>query len=224
LQVVCPKCKSPIPADQINASTDVAFCPRCAEGYRLSNLIETGSSDPGDLGEPPPGTWFRADVDSWEVGATTRSSMAFFLVPFMCVWSGFSLGGIYGSQILHGKLDLKMSLFGIPFLLGTMLFGSVAVMTVCGNVRVSVRGDQAEAFAGVGNIGWRRRFLWSQITRVTDGKSNTRYAGQQSMGIGLEGSGKQMNLATGVTEERRLFLLQVLRRMLNRSQQIKPVS
>ena len=65
--------------------------------------------------------------------------MAFFLVPFMCVWSGGSLGGIYGSQFFQSKFDLSMSLFGIPFVLGTLLFGSFALMTVCGKVVVSIR-------------------------------------------------------------------------------------
>ena len=55
-------------------------------------------------------------MDTVSLGATTRSPIAFFLVPFMCVWSGGSLGGVYGSQVLNGEFDLGISLFGIPFI------------------------------------------------------------------------------------------------------------
>jgi hypothetical protein len=211
---VCPKCHGEFPADQVNAGTDVAYCPHCAEAFKLTDLIERGETDEGDLGPPPSGAWFKAGVDEWEVGATTRSAAALFLVPFMCVWSGFSLGGIYGSQIVKGHFELGPSLFGIPFFLGTLLFGSIAVMTVCGKVRLRVRGDDAEAFAGVGAVGWRRRFQWSQIAKITDGRSNVRYSGQQTAGLCLEGGGRVISFGTGVTEERRTFLMAVLRRML----------
>lgn len=53
--------------------------------------------------------------NGFEISATTESPIAFFLVPFMLVWSGGSLGGIYGTQIANGHFNLFLSLFGIPF-------------------------------------------------------------------------------------------------------------
>jgi len=44
------------------------------------------------------------------------------VIPHVVVTSK-SLGGIYGSQIMKGKFVLGQSLFGIPFLLGTLVFG-----------------------------------------------------------------------------------------------------
>ena len=214
MKPICPKCQNAFPPEQVNAGTDAAYCPLCAEAYRLSELIEAGQSAEGDLGEPPRGAWFQAGINEWEVGATTRSPAAFFLVPFMGVWSGCSLGGIYGGQIMRGRFDPFMSVFGLPFVAGTLLFGSIAVMTVCGHIRLRVRGDDAEAFAGVGAIGWRRRFAWPDITKITDGASRVNHSGQRSGGISLQGNGRVINFATGVTEERRQFLMAVLRRML----------
>ena len=166
MKITCPKCQQPIDAGQINVAADVAFCSRCAEAFALSALVATGEADDGELGEPPRGCWFRSDFDQWEVGATTRSYFAWFLVPFMCVWSGGSLGGIYGRQIAKGEFDPVMSLFGIPFVLGTIFFGSIALMTVCGKSTLNVRDDRGETFLGIGPIGWRRRFEWSQITQT----------------------------------------------------------
>ena len=109
------------------------------EVFRLSSLVQATASGPVDLNEPPPGAWYQEDFDGFVVGATTRHPIAFILVPFMCVWSGFSLGGIYGSQIAQGRFNLFESLFGIPFIIGTLIFGSMALMSVCGKVIVRVR-------------------------------------------------------------------------------------
>lgn len=48
------------------------------------------------------------------------------------------LGGIYGKQIYEGEFDLKLSLFGLPFLLGTIVIGSFALLTLCGRVEARV--------------------------------------------------------------------------------------
>lgn len=67
---------------------------------------------------------------------------------------GGALGGIYGSQIMAGEFNLMLSLFGIPFVLGTLFLGSIALMTVCGKVVVSTSYDQGKIFTGVGPFGW----------------------------------------------------------------------
>ena len=217
MKPLCPKCHDEFPPDQVNAGTDTAYCPRCGEAFHLSDLIESGEVDEGDLGVPPRGAWFHAGIDEWEVGATTRSPVAFFLVPFMCAWSGLSLGGIYGSQIIKGQFNPLVSLFGLPFLIGTIFLGSTAAMAVCGKVRVRVRLDEAEVFAGVGAIGWRRRLAWPDISKITEGRSQINDSGRRSTGICLQGNGHVVKFATGVSEERRDFMMAVLRRMLARA-------
>jgi hypothetical protein len=172
MKVCCPSCRQAIAAEHVNVGSDVAFCPPCNEAFSLSSLVAAGEADDGDLGEPPRGCWFRLGFNDWQVGATTRSYAALFMVPFMCVWSGFSLGGIYGRQIVNGRFDLTQSLFGIPFVAGTLIFGWFAALTVCGKTTVTVRDEQAESFVGIGPIGWRRRFEWSTITRVTEGNTS----------------------------------------------------
>jgi hypothetical protein len=214
MKVTCPTCQQPIDADQINVATDVAFCRRCDEAFSLAALVAAGEVDDGELGEPPKGCWFRSDFNEWEAGATTRSYGAWFLVPFVCIWSGGTLGGIYGSQIINGEFDPGLSLFGIPFVLGMLLFSWFAVMTVCGKALLRVRDDQAMTFVGVGSIGWRRRFEWSQITRVGEAVASVNDSGQPSKVIRLEGAGKLIQFGWGVNDERRAFLVRLLRRML----------
>ncbi len=214
VKVKCPNCQREIPAEQINVGSDVAYCPRCENAFALSSLVAAGATDDVELGEPPPGCWMRVGFDDWEVGATTRSFAALFVIPFMCVWSGFSLGGIYGSQIAKGEFNLFQSLFGIPFLFGTVMLAAIAAMTVAGKVTLSVRDDRAESFIGVGSLGWRRRFDWSGIARVVEGPAANSLYGKDSGWIVLEGAGTAIRFGYGVKFERRAYLMRALRKML----------
>jgi hypothetical protein len=184
---------------------------------RLSDrrLLSGGAGlDDFDINAPPRGAWFDPTVTGWTLGATTRSPMAFFLVPFMCVWSGGSLGGIYGSQIFTGEFNLLLSLFGIPFLLGTVLLGSLAVMTVCGKVNVQVDHNDGTVFTGVGPIGWTRRFEWSSITAVEETQMAYQQTGSGGLVIVLISDQSRVKFGSMLSEPRRYYLLQGLRRLL----------
>jgi hypothetical protein len=214
MRLICPTCKEPIPAASMNVESDVAVCPACNEVFVLSDLLAGGHQDPQvELDEAPRGAWFHADFDRWQVGSTTRHPIAFFLVPFMMVWSGFSLGGIYGSQIVKGEFNLFISLFGIPFVVGTLLFGSIAVMAVVGKITVTVVDNDGEVFAGVGRIGWRRRFRWDEMERVEEDVANYRSSGSSNQVIALVGK-TRLKFGSMLTDTRRYFVMQVLRKML----------
>lgn len=214
MKLTCPKCQQVIAPEQINVAEGAALCPGCGEVYQLGELLEPEQlASEGDLGDPPRGAWFKASLEEWEVGTTTRSAVAWFLVPFMCVWSGFSLGGLYGSQIIAGQFDLGKSVFGIPFLLGTILFGSIAVMSVCGKVYLRVVGDAALLFMGVGAAGWRKRFAWNSVIRVREKESQGENGSSYSIVLERQ-QGAPIQFIGFVNDERRRFILQVLRRML----------
>lgn len=208
MKIRCPKCLQAVPAEQVNMGTDLAFCPGCSEGFKVSQSIDIDAVNSDLLDNPPKGAWFRQEIDRVVVGATTRSPVAFFLVPFMCVWSGGSLGGIYGSQVIDGHFNLYLSLFGIPFVLGSILFWTVALMAICGKVEVSI-GRDSFVFVGIGRIGWTRRFDWSAVQTIGQADSYLRYPGRRGPAIIMEGT-KRVKFATGLNEERRTFILHVL--------------
>ena len=214
MKISCPSCSKLIPPSGLNVKKDVALCAGCNEAFSISELVASGQDAEGfDFSDPPRGVWFDETYDGWTIGATTRSVMAFFLVPFMCVWSGFSIGGIYGQQIVDGEFNLSTSLFGIPFLIGTIVLGSVALMTVCGKVTVTIEKGEGRVFTGVGPIGWSRRFDWASIKRVEEDHMSTQHAGSQGMVICLVGT-KKLKFGSMLTEDRRDFLLQALRKLL----------
>ncbi|HWY29875.1 MAG TPA: hypothetical protein VNX46_03925 [Candidatus Acidoferrum sp.] len=210
-KLICPKCRAEIPLEDVNVATDIALCRQCGQTWSYADLIEETKLPDFLPSTPPGGAWYmETGPRTFEVGSTTRSYAAFFLVPFMCVWSGGSLGGIYGTQFAKHHFVLSESLFGIPFILGTLLFGSIAVMSVCGKVTVTVDGDEGAVFTGVGPIGWRRRFNWRSVSAIRRTvKSGGR--GSTSEQITFEGD-KRMSFAAGIKSERLDFMIAMLRK------------
>jgi len=213
----CPTCRQQFLPENINVQTDLALCKACGNVARLSGLVDADVASE-ILQNVPKGAWYSDTMSGCVVGATTRHPMAFFLVPFMCVWSGFSLGGIYGKQISKGQFNLTNSLFGIPFVLGTLFFGGTALMAVCGKVEVRVDDGEGVVFVGIGRLGWNRRFRLDEINSIEDKVTSFRYPGGQGEAIVLRGK-SSLSFGTNLTEPRRYFIRNVLK--LLKAQRVK---
>ena len=198
--------------DDVNVAKDVALCRRCAEPFSYADLIANQEVAQVDLMNPPKGTWFKQDGSSWELGCTTRSPVAFFLIPFVCLWSGGSMWCIYGTQFHRGHFYLSQSLFGIPFLIGTLVLVPAALMTMCGKFYVRVESDEGRVFTGIGPLGWSRRFRWSEVREVREWMRKWQRNDRNLPMIELDGP-KPIRFGSGLTEPRRLFFLAALRRM-----------
>ena len=130
----------------------------------------------------------------------------------MCIWSGVSLGAIYGTQIAQGEFNLTVSLFGIPFVLGTLLFGSVAVMSVCGRLVVTTDVDEGTVFTGIGPIGYTRHFRWPSITAVEEVHANN-HSDYNNSAISLIGQ-TRLKFGSMLSDKRRYYLLRFLQKYL----------
>ena len=218
MKLYCPRCGTEFPAADINVAGDIAYCRQCAEAYAISQLLGNAPPAPEPLPDPttsiPKGCWYRETMDGWIAGATTRSPMAFFIIPFMCVWSGGSLGSIYGSQIIQGKFNPLISLFGIPFLLGSIVLGSLAVMCVAGKVELTASGDDLIVFTGVGTIGWKKKATITSASKVFSQGINIHYPGSNNAHIIVEGP-TNIRFGSGLSFARQMFLVQLLRYKFN---------
>ena len=216
----CPRCGNRLLATDINVTADTALCRQC--GSALINFPTWFMAAPSPIchsRRKEPG--FELTPAGFRASATTRSAMAWFIVPFMLVWSGGSLGGIYGSQFRSGAFHLGSSLFGIPFLLGTLWFGGYAMMLVCGRVAISRDGETGTVFEGIGPIGWTRQFSWSDIASVMEGVTSERWSGKRGpqplVAMRFETSlGRTLKFGTLLSEERRWFLISVIRSQISR--------
>ncbi|HMP77074.1 MAG TPA: hypothetical protein PKE12_12335 [Kiritimatiellia bacterium] len=164
----CPLCHAAIALDDVNVATDIALCRACGKTFSFS--LARGASELGavDFETPPRG--LRAGVNE-EGGIELRyrrlSPALLFLIPFTAVWSGFSMWGIYGTQIARREFDLGQSLFGIPFLLGTIVLLGVIAFMLAGHWRVTLWKGGGTVFAGIGRLGWTRAFDYGPTSLVS---------------------------------------------------------
>lgn len=201
--------------DDINVSTDLALCRACGKSFRFSEIVGEPSSSGPDLNSPLPGAFFEQLPDGFRVGATTRSGMAVFLVPFTCVWAGGSLSGIYGSQIVKGHFALGPSLFGLPFLMGSCVLISMCALYTMGQMTVTKSSDRLSIFAGVGGLGWTRNYSWSDFRTIRDDYAPGSFNwNRQGRLIALEGK-RRVAFGSLWTDERRYFVLHAIRAFLN---------
>ena len=207
----CPKCNQALLMENINIQTDMAKCQSCSSIFKISENIDAIDTK-FNIDEPPNGTWCIKNYDNTIIGATTRSVIAFFLVPFMLVWSGGSLGGIYGTQILSGEFNLFTSLFGIPFVLGSILFWGIALMAIFGKVELNLDKSGGKIFTGIGVVGFTKNFIWKDITSITEKNTSNEYRKGVTMEIILEGKSR-LSFGGGLNDERRYYLLKALQNL-----------
>jgi hypothetical protein len=197
------------------AEDDGISVRRESEATPTSALVVDGrNADDFDLRQAPRGAWFEETATGWRIGATTRSSGALIVMPLFCVWSGLSLGASYGRQIAEGKFDLGESLFGVPFLIGSVILACWVVMSICGKVVVTVDGDAGRVFAGVGRLGLFRRFAWSSIATVVEAKAyKKREIPSSGLVIALVGP-IRITFGGMLEDSRRHYLLKGLQKLL----------
>jgi hypothetical protein len=74
--------------------------------------------------------------------------------------------GLYGRQLVQGKFDPAHSLFGLPFLLGTIVLLIIITYLLFGHWRINVGRGECEIFSGVGPLGRRRRIRLERASLV----------------------------------------------------------
>ncbi len=216
MSTLCPSCKSTIGVEDINVSTDLALCRACGKTFRFSEIVDGSQRTGPDLASPPSGAWFEQLPGGFTIGATTRSWMAAFLIPFTCAWSGISMFGIYGSQFISGHLNFAASLFGLPFLIGTCFLLCGCALTVAGKTVITRNADRLSVFNGVGWLGLTRNYAWSDFRTAREDFATGSYnfsAGGRGRTIALEGK-RRITFGSMLTNDRRYFVLCALRSML----------
>ena len=131
----------------------------------------------------------------------------------MLVWSGFSLGGIYGFQLVSGEFSLLLSLFGIPFFLATIFLGVLVIMAICGKIVITVEREDGRVFTGVGPIGWTRNFNWRSITAIEETVTRDKSSEGNRFHIALIGQ-QRLKFGSTLSDEKRYYIVQALRQLL----------
>jgi len=201
--------------EDINVATDIALCRRCGATSSFAS-IRTLSNASALLSKPPPkGVKVERDMMGYGSIVTYRRipiGLLLFLIPFTLIWSGFSMAGIYGSQIAKGEFDLKMSLFGLPFLIGTIVLVSTILFNLFGKWTIRLNRGDGAVFVGVGALGWKRTFRYTTFSTVRLEDSAITVNRQQTQVIAIKTDNTVFSFGSFIKEDAQKFIAAALMR------------
>ncbi|TXJ08089.1 MAG: hypothetical protein E6Q25_06400 [Acinetobacter sp.] len=207
----CPNCHSEVLTENINIQADIAKCIACNHVFKVSEQLNRGQHavrSNFNPNQPPKGICYQQNRDEVVMTISTRHPVAFLLVPFMLLWSGMSLGGIYGTQIIQQKFNLIQSLFGIPFVLASMFFWVIVLMTVIGKIEIHLNRQGGTVFTGIGRLGRKQTFVWREVSNIYEHHFNDK----RGTRIRIDGQ-HPIVLSIGSNPEKHRFITQALQRM-----------
>jgi len=213
----CPDCGLPIETADLAPAQGVAVCRFCEKPHPLAACQEAIPFEQRNIIPEhtlPKGVQLEETMDGFRLTLSTRSCIAFFLVPFTMFWAGGSVGGIYGMQIAKGEFNLVMSLFGLPFLAGSVLLIALTVMAVAGRCVVELARGKLSIRTGALGVYRTQSAAWDDVLscRLTEATSRGRssYSTTYQVEVACEG-GQTLKLGgTGAERETVLWLSRFL--------------
>ena len=171
----CPNCGKELPVADVNIAQDVALCRACGyQGPFLAAAAVPRLSDE-ELARPPKRVSLQKGFNNELVIICRSSRMAlWFLIPFTTLWSGGSMAGIYIVPLAKGNFNWHEGLFGLPFLLGTLVLLAIILYTLLGKTTVTLSKGRVEVFTGLFGAGRRQVLDCGAGTTVMIQQSNFR--------------------------------------------------
>lgn len=214
----CGSCGAGIALADVNVATDIALCRACGKTMPFSDIAPIPGAADVDLSRPPKGVRIEdSPIRGRSIIYRKTPLIVLFFIPFTAMWSGISMTGIYGRQIAKGEFDPGMSLFGLPFLIGTIVLVSAILFMLFGRWRFSCNRGQLEVATEVGPIGWTRRLACDKSARVSIKASAWRQNNVPQNQIHVECQGNSLKFGAMIPEDRKVFIAEAIRRMLPES-------
>jgi hypothetical protein len=219
----CPDCGLPIQAADLAPAQGVAVCRFCEKPFPLEACqaaVPFADRNIVPVMTPPKGVDLVETMDGFRLTLSTRSCIAIFLVPFTLVWAGGSLGGIYGTQIAKGEFNWIMSLFGLPFLVGSVALIGLTVMSVAGRTIVELAGGKFSIRTGALGVYRTQSAPWHDVRscRLTEAtrRGRNRYSTSFQVEFKVDGAKDLRLSAAGVDRENALWLARFLAARIQR--------
>lgn len=211
----CQSCGAGISLADVNVANDIALCRACGKTMAFSEIAPIPGSADVDLQRPPKGVRIEeSPIHGRSIIYRKMSPVVFFLIPFTAVWSGFSMGGIYGTQIEEGVFDPTRSLFGLPFLIGTVFLVSYILFSLFGRWRIGYSGGILTAAMELGPLGWTRRLVCDKSARVSIRPSEWRKNHRPQSLIQVECQGGTLKFGSPIPDEAKAFIAEAVRRTI----------
>ena len=223
----CPDCGAEIPVEDINVKADVMLCKACGTASSFSEAVSSSEESDVDakcLSQKPPKQLkvercMNPDDGSEVLSMTYKriSPSVIFLVVFTLLWGGGSMSVIFGTQIAKREFDPGVSLFGIPFLFGTVVLVGIILFNLFGKRCLTLVRGKGTWFSGVGCIGRTKRFSLTRETKIEKGCTSYQVNGRSLPQIEMSTPGeKKIMIAAGLKEDSLDYVAAQLRREVQR--------
>ena len=210
----CAGCGDLLPLADVNVAQDLALCRLCGyTGPFLGAGMVPRLTDE-ELAHPPKGVRLeRGFGDALTIVCHPQKKALWFLIPFTALWSGLSVAGIYGSQLAQGRFDAKLSLIGLPFLLGTAGLVAAILFNFFGQTTVTLSKGRVRVFMGLFGMGRTREMACGKGTAVAIQTSSYRVNNVPQLEIMLTDGGQEFKFgAMGLSSEAKKYVAAMLRR------------
>jgi hypothetical protein len=208
---ICPYCHAAIGLDDVNVTTDVALCRACGKTSSFALIAGSSAITPDQIEHVPKYVMVEKNpLRGTTITYRKISAILLFLIPFTAFWSGMSMWGIYGKQIARGQFDLGQSLFGLPFLIGTVILVSVILFLLLGKWQVRLHRGNGEVFVGIGPLGWTRRFSYSRDTQIALRNSSMRSNNTPLQAIVVQNGNEEFMFGAPLTMETKQYIAATL--------------
>jgi hypothetical protein len=211
---LCPNCGKQLPLDDVNMAQDMALCRACGYTGAFLSVTAVPRMTDEEMARPPKRVKLeRGFDDALTITTRPKRTILLFLVPFTAFWSGISMAGIYIVPLATGRFEWKLGLFGLPFLIGTIVLVGIILNVLLGKTTVTL--TKGKVAVGTRWLGWRRmrELECGKDTAVTIEKSGFRVNNVPQPEIVLRSGEKELKFgALGMSGEVVTYVAAVLRR------------
>lgn len=211
---LCPNCGKQLPLDDVNMAQDMALCRACGYAGAFLSASAVPQMTDEEMARPPKRVKLeRGFDDALTITCRPKRTSLLFLVPFTAFWSGISMAGIYIVPLATGNFEWKLGLFGLPFLIGTIVLVTIILNVLLGKMTVTL--TKGKVAVGTHLLGWRRirELACGPGTTVMIEKSGVRVNHVPQPEIVLRSEGQELKFgALGMSGEVLTYVAAVLRR------------
>ena len=211
----CQFCRAGIALADVNVAADIALCRTCGKTMPFSAIAPLAGAAEVDPQRPPKGVRIEdSAIRGRSIIYRKISPIVLFLIPFAAAWSGGSMFGLYGTQLREGHFDLLRSLFGLPFLVVTVILVSLILFMLFGRWRIGYAQGLLTVAMEIGPFGWTRRLTCDRSARVSVQTSIWQRNGTQQRVIQVDCQGNTLKFGSALPDPALTFIAEALRRSI----------
>ena len=211
---LCPNCGKQLPLDDVNMAQDMALCRACGYAGAFLSASTVPQMTDEEMARPPKRVSLQREFgDALTITCRPKRTILLFLVPFVALWSGVSMSVIYIVPLATGQFEWKLGLFGLPFLMGTVVLVAVILNVLAGKTTVTL--SKGKVTVGTHLLGWRRfrEMECGRGTAVSLQNSSYRVNNVPQPEIVLSSGGREVRFgAMALSNEAKKYVAAVLRR------------